>query len=163
MEQIVRRSPSAPDILKIGVVLWAIWSWISGHIQIVSPVSELMDLVGFPFLIIYCLIVLGIIFQLFGQQRAISIERYDSAQQSTHTGIQLTNLLATVSLVFTLWGLSQGILLLSEGEVNPENIDELLGQLMTHFGTAFYSSIVGLPTAAVARFIFLIHVPKIKS
>ena len=46
---------------------------------------------------------------------------------------------------------SQGVLLLGANQVTADTIDQLLSQLMTHFGVAFYSSIIGLPTAALGR------------
>jgi len=148
---------------KFGIIFIALAVWGGRYIeQPLQSLTKILAPLGIPFSVLYISICAGLICIGLMQLNALKNKKFPKAESLTNIGVQLAGLLATVSLVFTLWGLSQGVLLLSEGEVRPDNINQLLGELMTHFGTAFYSSVIGLPTSAVARFVLLLNYPKIK-
>ncbi len=66
-------------------------------------------------------------------------------------GQQAANGIATLSLTFTLLGISLGIGALSETKLSPETVGTLIGQLTSQFSMAFITTIIGLPSANLMR------------
>ena len=66
-------------------------------------------------------------------------------------GQQAAGGIATLSLTFTLLGISLGIGALSDKTIDPESVQVIIQELTGHFSTAFMTTVVGLPTAAVLR------------
>lgn len=64
---------------------------------------------------------------------------------------QTGNGVATLALTFTLLGISLGIGALSEQPLTPDTIQDTIGELTGQFSTAFMTTVVGLPTAALLR------------
>ncbi|MDY6920330.1 MAG: hypothetical protein SV765_08960 [Pseudomonadota bacterium] len=59
--------------------------------------------------------------------------------------------LATLALTFTLLGISLGIGTLAQQELHPDTIAKVIQSLTGHFSTAFMTTVVGLPAAAIVR------------
>lgn len=66
-------------------------------------------------------------------------------------GLQAANGVATLALTFTLLGISLGIGSLAEQPLTPETVPTVIQSLTGHFATAFMTSVVGLPVAALSR------------
>lgn len=121
--------------------------------EIFERFSSVISVVGWPFLTIYSVLTAILLGSYLKIRRARREGSSENLSYWAQVGTQVCGLLSTMALVFTLFGLSQGVLLLGVSKVTPDSIDQLLGELMTHFGVAFYSSIIGLPTAALGRFV----------
>ncbi len=73
-------------------------------------------------------------------------------------GQQCASGIATLALTYTLLGISLGIGSLSEHTLTPETIPALISGLTKHFSTAFFTTIIGLPTSnALRAFIGIRH------
>jgi len=74
-------------------------------------------------------------------------------------GQQAAGGIATLSLTFTLLGISLGIGSLSDKTIDPQTVQIVIQELTRHFSTAFMTTVVGLPTANLLRAgIVLCHV-----
>ena len=65
------------------------------------------------------------------------------------TGIQLSNLISTIALTYTLLGISLGIGELSSSKLDVDTINETISKLTEQFSMAFMTSVVGLPLSGV--------------
>ena len=72
------------------------------------------------------------------------------------TGIQLSNLISTIALTYTLLGISLGIGELSSSKLDVDTINETISRLTEQFSMAFMTSVVGLPLSGVLRSILII-------
>ncbi len=72
------------------------------------------------------------------------------------TGIQLSNIISTTALTYTLLGISLGIGELSSSNLNVDTINETVSKLTKQFSMAFMTSVIGLPLSAVLRGILVI-------
>ena len=72
------------------------------------------------------------------------------------TGIQLSNLISTIALTYTLLGISLGIGELSSSKLDVDTINETISKLTEQFSMAFMTSVVGLPLSGVLRSILII-------
>jgi len=66
-------------------------------------------------------------------------------------GQQAAGGIATLSLTFTLLGISLGIGSLTDKTIEPQTIQLIIQDLTSHFSTAFMTTVVGLPTASALR------------
>ncbi|MFT5162028.1 MAG: hypothetical protein ACI9FJ_000596 [Alteromonadaceae bacterium] len=66
-------------------------------------------------------------------------------------GQQASSGVATLALTYTLLGLSMGIGSLSDQQITPDTIQQIIQGLTTHFSTAFMTTVVGLPSANALR------------
>ena len=146
---IVQSAGHVAGLMIIGIALITLLP--EGASNLISTVGEFASIVGWPFLSVYGLLSVALMLTLLRIRSARRAGADEARTYWAHIGGQLCGLLSTIALVFTLWGLSQGVLLLGANQVTADTIDQLLSQLMTHFGVAFYSSIIGLPTAALGR------------
>ncbi len=71
-------------------------------------------------------------------------------------GIQAANGIATLALTYTLLGISLGIGVLAEQELNPETVQGVIRELTGNFSLAFMTSVIGLPTSALLRAILVV-------
>ena len=78
-------------------------------------------------------------------------------------GTQAAGGIATLSLTFTLLGISLGIESLSQQPLSPETIGKVIQTLTKHFSTAFLTTILGLPTANLIRSILSVRWASIES
>ena len=72
------------------------------------------------------------------------------------TGIQLSNLISTIALTYTLLGISLGIGELSSSKLDVDTINETISKLTEQFSMAFMTSVVGLPLSGILRSILII-------
>ena len=71
---------------------------------------------------------------------------------------------ATLALTFTLLGISLGIGSLAEQSLTPDTVTEVISGLTRNFATAFMTTVVGLPTAAILRALLAVaRVQKVAS
>ena len=61
------------------------------------------------------------------------------------TGLQLSNLISTIALTYTLLGISLGIGELSSSKLDVETINITISKLTEQFSMAFMTSVIGLP------------------
>ena len=66
-------------------------------------------------------------------------------------GCQAAGGIATLSLTFTLLGISLGVGSLSEKTIDVDSIQTIIQEITRHFSTAFMTTVVGLPTANMLR------------
>ena len=66
-------------------------------------------------------------------------------------GFQAAGGIATLSLTFTLLGISLGIGSLSAQTISPDTIQDIISGLTRNFSMAFMTTVVGLPTSAILR------------
>ena len=78
------------------------------------------------------------------------------------TGLQLSNLISTIALTYTLLGISLGIGELSSSKLDVDTINQTISKLTEQFSMAFMTSVVGLPLSGVLRSILIICYEHIK-
>ena len=64
---------------------------------------------------------------------------------------QVANAISTLSLTYTLLGISLGIGSLSQQELNPDTVNGIISDLTGQFSMAFMTTVVGLPSATLIR------------
>lgn len=137
------------------VILLAIASFVTDQ-RLTSLFDWLQQVFGWGYAIIYGgLLATG----LFAWSRIQDLRR---APYWIEVGSQAANGIATLSLTFTLLGISLGIGSLSEQTLNPETVHTIIQDLTRHFSTAFMTTVVGLPTASVLRAAIAIRYARIK-
>ena len=126
-------------------------------------VSEVLTWVGEVFGLSYALVYGGLVgLALFSWERlsvaSVSskrLHRNDSGQADSHyymeLGSQAAAGIATLSLTFTLLGISLGIGSLADKTIDVGSIQAIIQELTGHFSTAFMTTVVGLPTASILR------------
>jgi hypothetical protein len=71
-------------------------------------------------------------------------------------GLHAANGIGTLALTYTLLGISLGIGSLADTELTPATIQQVIRGLTGHFSLAFLTTVIGLPTSAVARALLLL-------
>ena len=132
------------SVMGAGVIMLALASYITD--QRLSALFEWMQQVfGWGYALMYALLVAGALF---------SFRRLSAAKDSRYwfeLGQQTAGGIATLSLTFTLLGISLGIGALSDKTIDPTTIQGIIQELTRHFSTAFMTTVVGLPTANCLR------------
>jgi len=77
-------------------------------------------------------------------------------------GQQAAGGIATLSLTFTLLGISLGIGSLTDKTIEPQTIQLIIQDLTGHFSTAFMTTVVGLPTASALRAALALRYVRLK-
>ena len=73
-------------------------------------------------------------------------------------GLQAAAGITTLSLTYTLLGISLGIGSMADQPLTPETVQEVIRGLTQQFSLAFMTTVIGLPLAAVLRALLtLIH------
>ena len=72
------------------------------------------------------------------------------------SGLQLSNLIATIALTYTLLGISLGIGELSTSKLDVGTINQTISRLTNQFSMAFMTSVIGLPLSGILRSILVI-------
>lgn len=130
--------------MGVAVILLALASYITD--QRLSALFEWMQQVfGWGYAVVYSVLVAGALF---------SFHRLSTAKDSVYwleLGQQAAGGIATLSLTFTLLGISLGIGALSDKTIDPTTIQSIIQELTRHFSTAFMTTVVGLPTANCLR------------
>ncbi|MBT5675541.1 MAG: hypothetical protein HOJ07_07615, partial [Rhodospirillaceae bacterium] len=57
--------------------------------------------------------------------------------------------------------ISLGIAALSESQLTPDTVQDIIGQLTRHFSMAFLTSVVGVPAAAALRAMVMVTESRI--
>lgn len=117
-----------------------------------AAVFAWLDLVFGPlFMLVFMLLTLltGIAISQLGHPRR--------AHVWYEVGVQATGGIATLSLTFTLLGISLGVESLSQQVITPDSIGAIIQGVTKHFSTAFLTTVVGLPTAHVLRSILAVR------
>ena len=78
------------------------------------------------------------------------------AQKWRQLGLQASSGIATLALTYTLLGICLGIGGLSDANLSPDTINQVIADLTAQFSTAFMSSVIGLPISAAMRTILII-------
>ena len=126
------------------VILLALASYLTDQ-RLTLLFDWLQQVFGWGYAIVYGLLVSA---GLYGWVR---LKGDDNKNYWKELGLQSANGIATLSLTFTLLGISLGIGSLAEQTLNPETVPEIIQSLTQHFSTAFMTTVVGLPTAAALR------------
>jgi len=101
----------------------------------------------FSWSFIFCYSVLLVI----GIYAGAKVKTATNTEYWYEVGSQVSNGIATLALTFTLLGISLGIGSLGQQSLTPESVHLVIGELTTHFSTAFMTTVIGLPTANVVR------------
>ena len=78
------------------------------------------------------------------------------------SGLQLSNLISTIALTYTLLGISLGIGELSASKLDVNTINQTISKLTEQFSMAFMTSVIGLPLSAILRSIIVIFYERSK-
>ena len=73
------------------------------------------------------------------------------------TGLQLSNLISTIALTYTLLGISLGIGELSSSKLEVDTINQTISGLTEQFSMAFMTSVIGLPLSGILRSVLIIY------
>ena len=126
------------------VVVLALASYLTDE-RMVGLFVSLQRLFGWGYTVIYLSLL------------SLSIYAWSRLVDSGHrlywleVGQQAAGGVATLSLTFTLLGISLGIGSLSDKTITPESIQGVIQVLTGHFSIAFMTTVVGLPTANILR------------
>ena len=71
-------------------------------------------------------------------------------------GMAAASGITTLSLTYTLLGISLGIGTLAEQTLNPDTVQGIIKGLTEKFSLAFMTTVVGLPIAAILRTMLLV-------
>jgi hypothetical protein len=128
-----------------------------------AGIGEIMNWVhqafGVTFLVLFSGLVLVTLYcWLRLQRRGLAAE---GRKVWLEAGMHAANGVATLGLTYTLLGISLGISSLSESQLTPETVQEIIGQLTRHFSMAFLTSVVGVPVAAVLRAMVMVSETRI--
>lgn len=132
------------SVMGVGVILLALTSYITD--QRLNALFEWMQQVfGWGYALMYSVLLAVALF---------SFHRLNADKESVfwlELGQQTAGGIATLSLTFTLLGISLGIGALSDKTIDPTTIQSIIRELTRHFSTAFMTTVVGLPTANCLR------------
>jgi ABC-type proline/glycine betaine transport system permease subunit len=138
---------SAAVITGFVIIALAFISWYSA-MPPVAMFAWLQKMFGAAFVFAYGALVLTAVLAIARIQQgstANSNKYWHELAQHASSGV------ATLALTFTLLGISLGIGSLAEQELSPDTVNEIIGNLTQHFATAFMTTVVGLPSAALLR------------
>ena len=112
----------------------------------------LVSTLGYSFLIITTFLTLIAIISI------ININNYESRRRKFwfETGLQVSNLISTFALTYTLLGISLGIGELSSSKLDIDTINQTISRLTQQFSMAFMTSVIGLPLSGLLRSILII-------
>ena len=112
----------------------------------------LVSTLGYSFLIITTFLTLIAIISI------ININNCESRRRKFwfETGLQVSNLISTLALTYTLLGISLGIGELSSSKLDIDTINQTISKLTQQFSMAFMTSVIGLPLSGLLRSILII-------
>jgi len=131
-------------LLGGALITLALASYLTNE-RMAEMLLSLQKLFGWSYSVIY-LLLLGLSVYAWRQLSDVARRKY-----WLEVGLQAAGGIATLSLTFTLLGISLGIGSLSEKTLSPDTIQEIIQTLTGYFATAFMTTVVGLPTANVLR------------
>ena len=112
----------------------------------------IVSTLGYSFLIITTFLTLIAIISI------INIINCESRRRKFwfETGLQVSNLISTLALTYTLLGISLGIGELSSSKLDIDTINQTISKLTQQFSMAFMTSVIGLPLSGLLRSILII-------
>ena len=112
----------------------------------------IVSTLGYSFLIITTFLTLIAIISI------ININNCESRKRKFwfETGLQVSNLISTLALTYTLLGISLGIGELSSSKLDIDTINQTISKLTQQFSMAFMTSVIGLPLSGLLRSILII-------
>ena len=112
----------------------------------------IVSTLGYSFLIITTFLTLIAIISI------INIINCESRRRKFwfETGLQVSNLISTLALTYTLLGISLGIGELSSSKLDIDTINQTISKLTQQFSMAFMTSVIGLPLSGLLRSISII-------
>jgi len=131
-------------MIGVGVILLALASFVM-QMNLADLFVWLEKVFSWSF--IFCYSVLLVI----GIYAGAKVKTATNTEYWYEVGSQVSNGIATLALTFTLLGISLGIGSLGQQSLTPESVHLVIGELTTHFSTAFMTTVIGLPTANVVR------------
>jgi hypothetical protein len=144
----------------LGAVVLAL---AAGAMTSSAGIGEIMDWVHRSFGISFILLFSALV--LFSLYCWLQIQRADRSAPRrrvwVEAGMHAANGVATLGLTYTLLGISLGIAALSQHQLTPETVQQVIGQLTRHFSMAFLTSVVGVPAAAGLRAILMVSEARI--
>lgn len=128
----------------VGIILLALVSFVM-QMNLADLFVWLEKVFSWSF--IFCYSVLLVI----GIYSGAKVKTANNTEYWYEVGSQVSNGIATLALTFTLLGISLGIGSLGQQSLTPESVHLVIGELTTHFSTAFMTTVIGLPTANLIR------------
>ena len=112
----------------------------------------LISTLGYSFLIITAFLTFMAIISI------ININNCENRRRKFwfETGLQVSNLISTLALTYTLLGISLGIGELSSSKLDIDTINQTISKLTEQFSMAFMTSVIGLPLSGLLRSILII-------
>ena len=114
-----------------------------------------LNVLGLSFIVLLAALLLGAVLALLKVQKLRSFDETE-AQKWRQFGLQASSGIATLALTYTLLGICLGIGGLSDANLSPDTINQVIADLTAQFSTAFMSSVIGLPISAAMRTILII-------
>ena len=128
-----------------------------------AGIGEIMDWVhqafGVTFLLLFSCLVLFTLYCWLCLQRGGMAPK--DRRIWLEAGMHAANGVATLGLTYTLLGISLGIAALSQQQLTPDTVQDVIAQLTRHFSMAFLTSVVGVPTAAALRAMIMVTETRI--
>ena len=144
-------------VLGVAVILLALASYLTNQ-RLSGLLDWLQQVFGWGYALFYG-VLLGT--ALYAWHRLTS-EGKDT-DYWLELGQQAAGGIATLSLTFTLLGISLGIGSLSEKTIDLTTIQSIIQELTTHFSTAFMTTVVGLPTSNILRAIIALRFVRLQA
>jgi len=112
----------------------------------------LISTLGYSFLIITAFLTFMAIISI------ININNCENRRRKFwfESGLQVSNLISTLALTYTLLGISLGIGELSSSKLDIDTINQTISKLTQQFSMAFMTSVIGLPLSGLLRSILII-------
>ncbi|SFD43659.1 hypothetical protein [Pseudoalteromonas denitrificans] len=131
-------------MVGLGIILLALVSFIM-QMNLADLFVWLEKVFSWSFIFCYSLLL------IIGIYAGAKVKTAVNADYWYEVGIQVSNGIATLALTFTLLGISLGIGSLGQQSLTPDTVHLIIGELTTHFSTAFMTTVIGLPTANLIR------------
>lgn len=133
------------------VILLALASYIT-NLRLSGLFEWLQQVFGWGYAFFYCALVSTAVYAW----HRLATDN-DETEYWLELGQQAAGGIATLSLTFTLLGISLGIGSLSEKTIDPTTVQNIIQELTMHFSTAFMTTVVGLPTSNCLRAIIALR------
>ena len=127
-----------------GIIVMALASYIT-ELPLDALLKWLNRMFSVSFIVIFSLLI------ALGGYAIYQLKQGEKLGYWHEVGQQAGNGIATLSLTFTLLGISLGIGTLAEQALTPENVQEIISGLTRQFSMAFMTTVVGLPAATIIR------------
>ena len=146
------QSSQAISIFLGGIVLTLFYYVVYSDANPSFIFEWLISTLGYSFLIITAFLTFMAIISI------ININNCENRRRKFwfETGLQVSNLISTLALTYTLLGISLGIGELSSSKLDIDTINQTISKLTQQFSMAFMTSVIGLPLSGLLRSILII-------